>query len=68
MRCLFIHSAKQCQERSGTGYGRLPELYRVEPLDGVDAEEELIRTGTLCSLPPMSIRASRKQRIMRMFD
>jgi methionine synthase II (cobalamin-independent) len=68
MRRLFIHAARQSQERSGTGYGRLPELYWVEPRDGVDAEEEPIRAGTLCGLPPMSVRASRKQRLMRIFD
>ena len=42
MRCLFIHSAKQFQERSGAGYSRLPESSRAQPLDGVNAKQEFI--------------------------
>jgi hypothetical protein len=38
MRCLFIHSARHFQERSGADHSHLPELYRLKLLDEVDAE------------------------------
>jgi len=42
MRCVFIRSVRQFQERNGAGYGHLLASYRIRPLDGVHAEGELI--------------------------